>query len=88
MHSEDIGPCDTASRTTVVCNTAPSPFSLCSFEIASLLLSNLRGLPLEVGSMLKDDGIDGGGRSEKSIEWLSVISYQRQASSLTGLLVR
>ena len=63
-------------------NTAPSPFSL------SPLLSNLRGLRLEVGSKLKDVGMDGGGKSDKSIECPSVMSYQRQVSSLTGLLVR
>jgi hypothetical protein len=54
-----------------VCNTAPSPFSL-SF---SPLLSNLRGLRLEVGSELKDVGTEGGGNSYKSIECLSVMSY-------------
>ena len=51
-----------------MCDTAPSPFSLCF----SPLLSNLRGLRLEVGSKLKDIGIDGGGTSDKSIECLSV----------------
>lgn len=55
------------------CNTASSPFSLCF----SPLLSNLRGLRLEVGSKLKDGGMDGGGKSDKSVECLSVTSYQR-----------
>ena len=64
-----------------MCNTAPLPFSLS-------LLSNLRGLRLEVGSELNDVGIDGGGKSEKSIECLSVMSYPKQINSLTILLLR
>ena len=66
-----------------MCNTMPSPFSR-SF---SPLLSNLRGLHLEVGSEPKYVGVDSD-KSDKSIKCLSVIPYQRQRSSLTGLLFR
>lgn len=71
-----------------MCNTAPSPFSLCFSEIIPLS-SNLRGLHLEVGSSLKlkDVGIDGGGKSDKSIECLSIYVVSK-VSSPTSFLVR
>ena len=70
-----------------MCNTAPSPFSLCFSETIPLLLSNLRGSRLEVGLKLKDVGIDGGGKSDKSIDKMTISLCQRQAISLTGFLV-
>ena len=65
-----------------MCKTELSPFSL------SPLLRNLGGLRLVVGSELKNVGIADGGKSDKSIECLSTMSYQKQTRSLTGLLFR
>ena len=74
-----------------MCNTAPSPFSLCFFEIIPPLLGNLRGLRLGVGWELKDvGGIDGVGKSNKSIDRMpnSLCRIKgRQVHSLVSLSV-
>ena len=70
-----------------MCNTAPSPFSLCFSEIIPPSLGNLRGFRLGVGWELKNVGV---GKSDKSIDRMPISLCRikgRQVHSLVSLSV-